>query len=190
MVRIRAFGMNHSEKILRLEEIEESYIQKPMIPGIECAGEIVDPSDSRFSEGDVVIAMMGGMGRSFDDSYAEYAVLPEHHVFKVEPGLAWEELAAIPETYLTAWGSLFECLDLQKGDTLLIRGASGVTAMRATANIAKSAILNLFMSSFLRSIPYVRFEAELTSRRGPRSRRLLHPSFCTMIRMSRIIAEH
>ncbi len=133
LVKIHAFGMNHSEKILRLEEIAEDYIEKPVIPGIECVGEIADPSDTRFSAGDKVIAMMGGMGRSFDGSYAEYAVLPEHHVFKVESDLPWEELAAIPETYLTAWGSLFECLRLKKGETLLVRGATcalGYTSMK------------------------------------------------------------
>lgn len=36
LIRVKAFGLNHSEKILRLEEINESYIQKPIIPGIEC----------------------------------------------------------------------------------------------------------------------------------------------------------
>ena len=137
LVKVRAFGMNHSEKILRLEEIEEDYIEKPVIPGIECVGEIVDPSDSRFSKGDKVIAMMGGMGRSFDGSYAEYAVLPEHHVFRVESDLPWDELAAIPETYLTAWGSLFECLQLKKGETLLIRGATCALGY-ATIGLAKA----------------------------------------------------
>lgn len=137
LVKVRAFGMNHSEKILRLEEIEEGYIEKPVVPGIECVGEIVDPSDSRFSKGDKVIAMMGGMGRSFDGSYAEYAVLPEHHVFRVESDLPWDELAAIPETYLTAWGSLFECLQLKKGETLLIRGATCALGY-ATIGLAKA----------------------------------------------------
>jgi NADPH:quinone reductase-like Zn-dependent oxidoreductase len=108
-----------------------------VVPGIECVGEIVDPSDSRFSKGDKVIAMMGGMGRSFDGSYAEYAVLPEHHVFRVESDLPWDELAAIPETYLTAWGSLFECLQLKKGETLLIRGATCALGY-ATIGLAKA----------------------------------------------------
>ena len=69
--------MNHSEQILRLSEIRADYIQKPIIPGIECAGEVADPSDSGFSTGQKVIAMMGGMDRSFNGSYAEYALLPE-----------------------------------------------------------------------------------------------------------------
>lgn len=124
LVKVKAFGMNHSEQILRLNEINADYIQKPVIPGIECVGVIEDASDTTLTKGDKVIAMMGGMGRSFNGSYAEYALLPAHHVFKIESELNWEELAAIPETYFTAWGSLFECLNLKAEDTLLIRGAT------------------------------------------------------------------
>ena len=124
LVKVKAFGLNHSEQILRLNEIQADYISKPIIPGIECAGEIADPSDSRFHLGEKVAALMGGMGRSFHGSYAEYALLPASHVFSVRTDLSWTELAAVPETYFTAWGSLFECLNLKKEDTLLIRGAT------------------------------------------------------------------
>lgn len=124
LIKVKAFGMNHSEQILRLHEIENDYIQKPLIPGIECAGEVVQTSGSHFQKGQKVIALMGGMGRSFNGSYAEYALLPVHHVFAVNTSLSWKELAAVPETYFTAWGSLFECLDIKKDDVLLIRGAT------------------------------------------------------------------
>ena len=124
LVKVRAFGMNHSEQVLRLSEIEAPYIQKPVIPGIECVGEIADPSDSGWVVGQRVVALMGGMGRSFDGSYAEYALLPVHHVFPVDTDLPWDALAAVPETWFTAWGSLFECLQLKPEDTLLIRGAT------------------------------------------------------------------
>ena len=124
LVKVKAFGMNHSEQILRLSEIKADYIQKPIVPGIECVGEVADPSDTDFQKGQKVIALMGGMGRSFNGSYAEYALLPAHHVFAIESDLPWERLAAVPETYFTAWGSLFECLHLQPNDTLLIRGAT------------------------------------------------------------------
>ena len=133
LVRIWAFGLNHSEQILRLSEIQADYIQKPIIPGIECAGEVADPSDSSFHEGQKVVALMGGMGRSFNGSYAQYALLPTSHVFPVETELSWAEVAAVPETYFTAWGSLFECLGLSKNDTLLVRGgtcALGYAAIR------------------------------------------------------------
>jgi NADPH:quinone reductase-like Zn-dependent oxidoreductase len=124
LVKIRAFGMNHSEQILRESEIEADYIRKPVIPGIECAGEIADASDSGFTIGQKVIALMGGMGRSFPGSYAEYALLPTDHVFSIESNLSWSEIAAVPETYFTAWGSLFECLNLNEDDVLLVRGAT------------------------------------------------------------------
>ena len=81
LIKVKAFGLNHSEQILRQEEIEASYIQKPVIPGIECVGEIADQSDTCFINGQKVCALMGGMGRSFNGSYAEYALLPEHHIF-------------------------------------------------------------------------------------------------------------
>ena len=137
LVRVRAFGMNHSEAILRAPEIEEDYITKPVIPGIECVGEIADASDSPFEVGQTVCALMGGMGRSFDGSYAEYALLPTHHVFAVELKLGWEAMAAVPETYFTAWGSLFECLQLKPDDTLLVRGATCALGY-ATVQIAKA----------------------------------------------------
>ena len=124
LVKVKAFGLNHSEKILRLEEINESYIQKTVIPGIECVGIIENPSDSNFQKGQKVISLMGGMGRSFNGSYCQYAILPAHHVFSVESNLTWEQLAAIPETFFTAWGSLFECLQLKQTDKLLVRGAT------------------------------------------------------------------
>ncbi len=137
LVKVRAFGMNHSEQILRLSEIRADYISKPIIPGIECVGEIADASDSRFQPGQKVAALMGGMGRSFGGSYAEYALLPAHHVFAVSSPLSWERLAAVPETYFTAWGSLFECLNLTKEDTLLVRGGTCALGY-AAIQIAKS----------------------------------------------------
>ncbi|OZG69196.1 zinc-binding dehydrogenase [Bifidobacterium eulemuris] len=137
LVKVHAFGLNHSEQLLRLEEITEPYITKPIIPGIECVGEIVDSSDSGFKLGEHVVSLMGGMGRTFDGGYAEYALLPEHHVFRAPSDMPWESLAAVPETYFTAWGSLFECLDLRAADTLLVRGATCALGY-AAVQIAKA----------------------------------------------------
>ena len=137
LVKVKAFGLNHSEKLLRLNEIRADYIQKPIIPGIECVGEIADPSDSGFAVGQKVVALMGGMGRSFHGSYAEYALLPRRIVFTVESDLPWDALGAVPETYFTAWGSLFECLHLTADDTLLIRGATCALGY-ASMQIAKA----------------------------------------------------
>ena len=131
LVKIHAAGLNHSEAMLRMFEIENDYIRKPIVPGIECVGEVVDPSDSGLVKGDKVIALMGGMGRSFNGSYAEYALLPATNVFKVKTDLDWVSLAAIPETYFTAYGSLTECLLLNESDTLLVRGATSTVGQAA-----------------------------------------------------------
>lgn len=131
LVKVKAFGLNHSEKILRLSEIRADYIKKPLIPGIECVGEVADPSDSRFERGQKVAAFMGGMGRSFNGSYAEYVLVPTEQVFSIDSELAWARLAAVPETYFTAWGSLFQSLKLSPDDRLLIRGASSALGYAA-----------------------------------------------------------
>ncbi|MBR1891860.1 MAG: zinc-binding dehydrogenase [Clostridia bacterium] len=137
LVKVKAFGINHSEKLLRTFEIEKDYIKKPIIPGIECVGVIENPSDTHLKRGDKVIALMGGMGRSFNGSYAEYVLIPRKNVFTVRSELPFELLGAIPETYFTAWGSLFECLRLTKDDTLLVRGATCALGY-AAIDIAKA----------------------------------------------------
>ena len=126
LVKVEAFGLNNSERVLRHGEVLEDYIAKPVVPGIECAGAVADPSDTDLAVGQRVVACMGGMGRSFDGSYAEYALVPRRNVAAVPDGVnwSWAELGAFPETYLTAWGSLFECLQLEQSDTLLVRGAT------------------------------------------------------------------
>lgn len=146
LVKIHAAGLNHSEALLQMFEIENDYIRKPIVPGIECVGEVEDPSDSGLSKGDKVVALMGGMGRSFNGSYAEYALLPASNVFKVNTGFSWIELAAIPETYFTAYGSLTECLLLRKGDILLVRGATSTVGL-AAIQIAKALGATVIASS-------------------------------------------
>lgn len=127
LVRMRGFGLNHSELELRRSEIRADYIKKPIIPGIEGVGEVADPGDTGFVAGTKVCMLMGGMGRSWDGSYAEWCLVPATRMFRIPKAaceLPWATLAAIPETYYTAWGALFESLQLVASDTLLVRGAS------------------------------------------------------------------
>ena len=131
LIRVKAFGINHSEVLLRQFEVAQPYINTPVVPGIECVGEIADPSDSGFSRRQRVIALMGGMGRSFNGSYAEYALLPASHVFAVDTRLEWAELAALPETFYTAFGSLKTSLQLSEKDLLLIRGGTSTVGIAA-----------------------------------------------------------
>ena len=69
---------------------------------------------------------MGEMGRAFDGSYAEYVLLPNEQIYPVRTRLDWKTLAALPETYYTAYGSMLK-LQIRSSDKVLVRGAtSGV----------------------------------------------------------------
>lgn len=135
LIRIKAFGINRSEIYTR-NGLSPS-VQLPRILGIECVGEVFDSSDSILQKGQKVISMMGGLGREFDGSYAEYALIPAKQVYPVETKLNWEEFAAVPEMYYTAWCSLIDTLRLNKNETLLIRGGTSSVGI-ASLQIAKS----------------------------------------------------
>ena len=137
LIKVLGFGMNHSELILRVNEIRANYIKKPIVPGIECIGIIDESLDESFKKGDLVCTIMGGLGRSFNGSYEEYLVAPISKIFHVKSKLDIPHLASIPETFFTAYGSLFECLDLKPSDVLLIRGATSALGY-ASMEIAKA----------------------------------------------------
>jgi NADPH:quinone reductase-like Zn-dependent oxidoreductase len=135
LVKIKAFGINRSELFTR--QGDSPSVKLPRIIGIECAGEVEDPSDSSYLKGQRVVSMMGGLGRDFDGSYAEYSLIPTSQVYPVNVDIDWAELAAIPEMYYTAFASVFEVLHITKGETLLIRGGTSSVGL-AALQLAKS----------------------------------------------------
>lgn len=135
LVKIKAFGINRSELFTR--NGQSPSVQLPRIIGIECVGEVADPSDSALEKGQRVISMMGGLGREFDGGYAEYSLIPTEQVYPVDSDIPWDEFAAMPEMYYTAWCSLVDTLRLKKGETLLIRGGTSSVGL-ASIQLAKA----------------------------------------------------
>jgi NADPH:quinone reductase-like Zn-dependent oxidoreductase len=134
LIKVEAFGLNRSELHTRLGLAEG--VTFPRVLGIEAAGTVVSAPGGEFEPGQQVAAMMGGMGRTFDGGYAEYACVPAGQVIAFTSKLDWATLGAVPEMLQTAFGSLTVGLDAQPGQTLLIRGGTSSVGM-AAAVLAK-----------------------------------------------------
>jgi NADPH:quinone reductase-like Zn-dependent oxidoreductase len=134
VIEVKAFGVNHAEKHMR----EGNWAEIADVSGIECVGVVESCPGGEFAPGTKVAALMGGLGRTINGSYAEYTRAPVTNVAAIESDLSWAELAAIPETYATAWTCLFRNLELAKGQTLLIRGATSSFG-QAAVNMAVNA---------------------------------------------------
>jgi NADPH:quinone reductase len=130
-IRVEAFGLNRSELFLRLGLAEG--VTFPRIPGIECAGVVDSAPGSSLRPGQQVVTMMGDMGRTFDGGYAEYTVVPASQVIPFSSDLPWETIGALPEMLQTAYGSLTVGLDLQRGQSLLVRGGTSSVGLAAAA---------------------------------------------------------
>ena len=134
VIDVKAFGLNHAEIYFR----KGAWGDVAEITGIECVGTVRSDPDSRFAPSQKVTALVGGLGRSMNGSYAEQVCVPTTNVVAVDSNLSWEDLAAIPESYATAWTSLMGVLALGKGRIVAIRGATSALG-QAAVNIANQA---------------------------------------------------
>jgi NADPH:quinone reductase-like Zn-dependent oxidoreductase len=131
LIDVKAFGLNHAEIYFR----SGAWGDVAEITGIECAGIVRADPEGRLKPGTKVVAIVGGMGRNLNGSYAEMVAVPSSNVAPVTTDLPWEALAAIPESYATAWTGLVGILDVRARQTLLVRGATSALG-QAAVNIA------------------------------------------------------
>jgi len=158
LVRVRACALNHLDVWVR-RGLNGVTFPLPLVPGSDIAGEVAGTGDltKSVSTGDKVVLSPGvscgqcaacaagkdnecrkytlfGYGRN--GGCAEYVVAPEVNVLPMLPGLSFEEAAAVPLVFVTAWHMLLARARLQPGEEVLILGAgSGVGS--AAVQIAK-----------------------------------------------------
>ena len=131
LIAVKAFGLNHAEAYMR----SGAFGEVAKVTGIECAGTVVADPSGRLAAGTTVVAILGGMGRTRNGSYAELVTVPASNVVEVSTSLPWTDLVALPEVYSTAWAGLRQNLDLRPGQTVLIRGATSALG-QAAVNVA------------------------------------------------------
>lgn len=145
-VRVRACALNHLDIWVR-NGIPAYKTPLPHILGSDIAGEVVEVGEGvrTVSVGTAVIVYpvvscgkcrfckLGRenlcrevqiIGAHRAGGYAEYVVVPERNVLPKPANLSFEEAAAFPLVFLTAWHMLMTKARLQPGEWVLVMGGS------------------------------------------------------------------
>ena len=158
LVRIKACALNHLDLWLRMG-VRDWKLSMPHIVGSDISGEVAEVGSlvGRVKVGERVLLCPGiscgqceacfkGLdsacrnytmfGVMVDGGYAEYVKSPEANVVPIPAGLSFDEAAAVPLVFTTAWHMLFGRAGLRPGEDVLVIGAgSGVGS--AAIQIAK-----------------------------------------------------
>ena len=101
-IRVKAFGLNRAEVYRRAGKMGP--ISGQVVPGIEAVGEVIEDPAGVLRMGQRVATAMGGLQFARNGSYAEQVTVSRSNVVDLKGvTLAWDELAALPESYLTVW---------------------------------------------------------------------------------------
>jgi NADPH:quinone reductase len=121
LVRVRGAGLNGADILQRKGAYPAPPGSPADIPGLELAGEVaaVGAGVTRFSEGDRVMAVVGGGGQ------AELALVHERAAMPVPANLDWPQAGGLPEAFTTAHDAVFTQAGLRPGEHLLVHGAAG-----------------------------------------------------------------
>jgi NADPH:quinone reductase-like Zn-dependent oxidoreductase len=126
-IEVRAAGVNFADIMARLGLYPDAP-PTPSVVGYEVSGTVAEVGDgvSAVQVGDRVMA-----GTQFG-GYAEQVVVPAGDVVPLPDALSFEQGAAIPVNYATAWAGLVGYGSLREGDRVLIHAAGGGVGIAAT----------------------------------------------------------
>jgi putative PIG3 family NAD(P)H quinone oxidoreductase len=133
-VRVRASALNRADLSQRMGNYPAPPGAPADIAGMEYAGEVdaVGPGATMWPVGSRVMGIIGG------GAHAEYVCIHEREVLPIPAEMSFEDAAAIPEVFLTAYDALFRQLDVRIGERVLVHAiGSGVgTATLQLAGLA------------------------------------------------------
>jgi len=119
-IRVRAAGLNFAE-VMAAQGLYPDAPKPPCVVGYEVAG-VVDTLGQRtqgHAPGDRVLAMTHFGG------HADVVCAPAQQVLPIPDAMSFEEAAAIPVNYLTAYHMLFRVANVRPGERVLVHMAAG-----------------------------------------------------------------
>jgi putative PIG3 family NAD(P)H quinone oxidoreductase len=141
LIKVEAAGVNRADILQRKGLYPPPAGNSPII-GLEIAGKIEARGKNclEWKTGERICCLLGGGG------YADYVAVHKEMAMKIPENLSYQEAAAIPEAYLTAFQSIIWLANLQAGQSILIHaGASGVGS--AAIQIARQIGTTIFTTA-------------------------------------------
>ncbi|HYA31021.1 MAG TPA: zinc-binding dehydrogenase [Acidobacteriota bacterium] len=153
LIRLHAAAVNRLDVMIR-REINREEVRFPHILGVDGAGTIIEvgsavknvnPGDGVClypatgcgqcafcgSDREFMCAHLRLLGERENGTYAEYVTVPARNSFPIPAGLSFEEAAAFPLVFLTAWRMLVTNAEIRPGESVLILGIGGGVASAA-----------------------------------------------------------
>ena len=143
VIRVKAIGVNFADLLQRMG-VYPGTPKPPFVPGIEVAG-VVEKIAEGGRSGDGEPIRPGDAVAAFTNfnAYAEWTSVPARQVYRLPPGMSFEDAAAIPVNYVTAYHSMFAMGNLLPGDRMLIHGAAGGVGV-AAVQLARARGIEIF----------------------------------------------
>ncbi|HVO34195.1 MAG TPA: NAD(P)H-quinone oxidoreductase [Gemmatimonadales bacterium] len=134
LVRVRAAGVNRADLLQRLGQYPAPFGAPANIPGLEYAGEVaaLGMGARAWKVGDRVMGLVPG------GAYAEFVTTHEALALRVPAGWSFEQAAAVPEVFITAYDALMRQMLLRAGERILIHAVGsgvGTAALQLAASI-------------------------------------------------------
>ena len=147
LVQVKACALNHFDLLVLREADSENY-QFPFWGGADIAGIVAETGESvsQFKPGDRVVVnpglycgecehclagqesqcdKYGIIGDTVPGGFAEYIAVNQRNLLKLPDLITFEDAAAVPLVFQTAWRALMTQVCIQSGEDILILGASG-----------------------------------------------------------------
>src|ERR1700685_3581845 len=144
LIRVKAIGVNFADLLQRMG-IYPGTPKPPFVPGLEIAGVIEKIADSggKPAEGEPLRVGEAVAALTQFNAYAAWVAVPGRQVYRLPAGMSFDDAAAIPVNYLTAYHSMFTMGNLQPGDRILVHGAAGGVGI-AAVQLARARGLVIF----------------------------------------------